>query len=347
MKYKQHFSLQELTTFKTPGFAAHFFSFKQEEELISILQRFDFENISNHYKDILLLGKGSNMLLVGDVKGVVLKNEIEGLKIIEEGVDEIFIEVGAGMDWHQLVLYTIDKGWSGIENLALIPGTVGAAPVQNIGAYGVELKDVFHSLRCWHFEEKKWIYLRLEECQFAYRDSIFKKQWRNKSVITSVQFKLSKKAKLNIEYGAITSELEKMGIQEPSIKEVAEAVINIRNSKIPSPKLIPNAGSFFKNPTISDEKFENLKEIYPDMPFYKLPVGYKIPAGWLLEKANWRGYSSKGVGCYENQALILVNTGGASGKQILDFSEQIQQSIREKFEIELEREVNVVGNFSN
>ena len=157
MEYKQHFSLQELTTFKTPGFAAHFFSFKQEEELISILQRFDFENISNHYKDILVLGKGSNMLLVGDVKGVVLKNEIEGLKIIEEGVDEIFIEVGAGMDWHQLVLYTIDKGWSGIENLALIPGTVGAAPVQNIGAYGVELKDVFHSLRCWHFEEKKWI----------------------------------------------------------------------------------------------------------------------------------------------------------------------------------------------
>ena len=347
MEYKQHFSLQELTSFKTPGFATHFFSFKKEEELISILQRQDFENISNHYKDILVLGKGSNILLVGDIAGVVLKNEMEAFKIIEERGDEIFIEAGAGLDWHQLVLYTIEKGWSGIENLALIPGTVGAAPVQNIGAYGVELKDVFHSLRCWHFEEKKWIELSLEECQFGYRDSIFKKKLKNRTVITSVRVRLSKKAKLNTEYGAIKTELEKMGIHEPTIKEVAEAVINIRNSKIPSPNLLPNAGSFFKNPTISEEQFEKLKEIYPDMPFYKLPIDYKIPAGWLLEKANWKGYFSNGVGCYEKQALILVNTGGASGKQILSFSEQIQQSVRDKFQIELEREVNVVGNLSH
>lgn len=347
MEYKKNFSLKELTSFKTPGFATHFFSFKKEEALTAILQRKDFEKISNHYKDILVLGKGSNILLAGDFVGVVLKNEMEAFKMIEERGDEIFIEVEAGMDWHQLVLFTIEKGWSGIENLALIPGTVGAAPVQNIGAYGVELKDVFHSLRCWHFEEKKWIRLSIEDCQFGYRDSIFKKKWKNKTIITSVRLKLSRGAKLNTGYGALTTELEKMGILEPTIKEVAEAVMNIRMAKIPSPDLIPNAGSFFKNPAISDEQFGKLKEIYPEMPFYSLPVGYKIPAGWLLETANWKGYYSNGVGCYEKQALILVNKGSASGKEILAFSEQIQQSVREKFQIELEREVNVVGNLSN
>lgn len=344
MEYSQHFSLQHLTTFKTPGFASHFFSFKNEEELTSIVQRNDFERISNHYKDILVLGKGSNLLLLGNVNGVVLKNEIDGLKIIEESADDIFIEVGAGMDWHHVVLHAIENGWAGIENLALIPGTAGAAPVQNIGAYGVELKDVFQSLRCWHFEDNKWYQLGLDECQFGYRDSIFKRGWKNKTVITSVQFKLSKNAILNTEYGAIMSELGKMGILKPTILEVANAVMNIRNSKIPNPDLIPNAGSFFKNPTITDKQYEYLKIDYPEMPYYKLPDGYKIPAGWLLEKGNGRGYSEGGVGCYEKQALILINTGGAKGKDILAFSKKIQQSVREKFGIELEREVNLAGN---
>jgi UDP-N-acetylmuramate dehydrogenase len=189
--------------------------------------------------------------------------------------------------------------------------------------------------------------LHTEECQFGYRDSIFKNQWKNKTIITSVCLKLRKQAPLNTEYGAIRSELEKMGIREPSVKDVAKAVMNIRNAKIPSPDLIPNAGSFFKNPTIPTEKFEILKERFPDIPFYQLVDGYKIPAGWLLEKANWRGYRSKGVGCYEKQALILIHTGGASGKDILAFSRHIQQSIRDLFEIELEREVNVVGNLSD
>lgn len=345
MDYRQHFSLQHFTTFKTPGFASHFFSFKNEEELISILQRTDFERISNHYKDILVLGKGSNLLLLGDVNGVVLKNEIDGLKIIEESTDDILVEVGAGMDWHHLVLYAIENGWAGIENLALIPGTVGAAPVQNIGAYGVELKDVFYSLRCWHFEENKWFQLGLDECQFGYRDSIFKRDWKNKTVITSVRFTLNKKTMLNTEYGAITSELAKMGVLKPSILEVAKAVINIRNSKIPDPHLIPNAGSFFKNPTIADKQYEYLKIDYPEMPYYKLPDGYKVPAGWLLEKANGRGYSDGSVGCYEKQALILINTGGATGKDILTFSKKLQQSVREKFGVELEREVNLAGNY--
>jgi len=344
MKYRSNFSLQELTTFKTPGIAAHYYSFDTEEELMSIVQKNDFERISNYYKDVLVLGKGSNILLLGDVKGVVLKNEMVGINIIEESKDEIFIEVGAGMIWHQLVLYALEKDWAGIENLALIPGTVGAAPVQNIGAYGVELKDVFHSLRCWHFEEKKWYQPGWNECQFGYRDSIFKQQWKNKTLITRVQLKLSKNEMLNTEYGAIRSELENMGIFKPTIREVAKAVMNIRNSKIPDPDVIPNAGSFFKNPIITDEQYKYLSTDYPEIPCFKSPDGYKIPAGWLLEKANWRGYAEGGIGCYEKQALVVIHTGGGTGEDILTFTEKIQQSVRRKFGIELEREVNLVGH---
>jgi UDP-N-acetylmuramate dehydrogenase len=215
--------------------------------------------------------------------------------------------------------------------------------VQNIGAYGVELKDVFHSLRCWHFEEHQWYQLGLDECRFGYRDSIFKQEWKNKTLITSVQFRLSKNGILNTEYGAITSELEKMGILKPTIREVAKAVMNIRNSKIPDPEVIPNAGSFFKNPVITDNQYKYLAIDYPDIPYYKSTEGYKIPAGWLLEKAHWKGYVEGGVGCYEKQALIVIHTGGATGKDILNFTEKMQASVRRKFGITLEREVNLVG----
>lgn len=293
-------------------------------------------------ENLLILGGGSNLLFTKDFDGLVLKNNIKGIDIIEENENDILIQSGAGENWHEFVLYCVEKGYAGIENLSLIPGNVGASPMQNIGAYGVEIKDVFHSLEAIEIKTGEIKTFNTEECKFGYRESVFKNIFKNKYIITSVVFKLNKKPQFNVSYGAIESELKKMNVKELSLKAVSDAVINIRSSKLPDPKEIGNAGSFFKNPVISLEQFEKLKDRYPQMAYYKLPSGdIKIAAGWLIDHLGWKGKRIEDYGVHKNQALVLVNYGESEGKDIYDLSSLIMKSVLKNFQIKLEREVNI------
>lgn len=293
-----------------------------------------------HQKHIL--GGGSNILLTQPVKGLVLHNTLKGITVAKEDENHVWLNVASGEVWHHLVQYAISNGWGGIENLALIPGTVGASPMQNIGAYGVEAKETIDTVTFWHWLEKKYITYNNAECRFGYRDSIFKHELRDKVFITSVTYKLSKQPKYNTSYGAIEQELESMGVQEPSVNVIAQAVINIRTSKLPDPKQIGNAGSFFKNPTIPAEQYAGLLGLYPSIPSYKVSEALvKIPAGWLIEQCRWKGYRKGETGVHNKQALVLVNYGNAIGSEIWDLSGSIVASVKEKFGIELEREVQV------
>ena len=282
------------------------------------------------------------MLFTKNFEGLVLKNNIKGIKIVKENDTDVFLESGAGENWHEFVLYCVKKGYAGVENLSLIPGNVGASPMQNIGAYGVEIKDVFDSLEAIEIKTGKVRIFNKEECNFGYRESVFKNIYKNQFIITSVVFKLSKTPKFNISYGAIESELEKMNISKLSIKAISDAVINIRSSKLPDPKVIGNAGSFFKNPVISISQFEDLKERYPQLAYYKLPSGeIKIAAGWLIDHLGWKGKRIEDYGVHKNQALVLVNYGESDGKDIYDLSSLIMKSVFKNFQISLEREVNI------
>ncbi|MFA6152769.1 MAG: UDP-N-acetylmuramate dehydrogenase [Chitinophagaceae bacterium] len=289
-----------------------------------------------------IIGGGSNVLCTQNIKGLLIANRIKGIKLLSESGESVLIEVASGEVWHDFVLYAIDKNLNGIENLALIPGTVGAAPIQNIGAYGVEVKDTIQSVTYWSWEDESFHTLSNEECRFAYRDSIFKNELKDRFFITSVQFRLNKNAKLNTSYGAIEEELKVLNIDNPTAKDVAQAVINIRSSKLPNPKEIGNAGSFFKNPTISIQQYLDLKKEHPAIPSY--PVSdtlVKVPAGWLIEQCGWKGYRKDDYGVHARQALVLVNYGNATGEQIWSLSGEIVASVQEKFGIELEREVQV------
>ena len=289
-----------------------------------------------------VLGGGSNVLLRAPVKGLVIKNELKGIELVREDENYKWFSVRSGEVWHEWVMFAIAEGLGGIENLALIPGTVGAAPMQNIGAYGVEVKDVIESVTFWHWEEKKYYTYSNVQCEFGYRDSIFKRVLGGKVFITSVVFRLSKKPAFNTSYGAIEDELRSMGATEPSVASIAQAVINIRSSKLPDPKQIGNAGSFFKNPTIPVVQFQALKEHFPQLPSY--PVSdtlVKVPAGWLIEQCGWKGYRKDDYGVHAKQALVLVNYGSATGSEIWALSQQIVDSVQQKFGIELEREVQV------
>jgi UDP-N-acetylmuramate dehydrogenase len=291
----------------------------------------------------LILGGGSNLLLTKNITGTVLKIEIPGIELIDESEDAYFVKVGAGVVWHEFVLKAIENGWAGIENLSLIPGNVGTAPMQNIGAYGVEIKSVFHSLDAFIIDDKAWASFTLDQCQFGYRESIFKRALRNKAVISSVTFRLSKTPKFNTSYGAIEQELEKMGARELTLKNVSDAVISIRQTKLPDPKVIGNSGSFFKNPVIDQVHFETLQSSFPGIVGY--PAGdrkVKVAAGWLIEHAGFKGKSYGKFGVHDRQALVLVNYGGAIGSDIYDLSEEIIQSVQSMFQIPLEREVNVI-----
>ena len=290
----------------------------------------------------MILGGGSNVLFTRGFTGIVAKNEIKGLHIMSENDDEVMVSVGAGENWHQFVLWCVERGFGGVENLSLIPGTVGAAPMQNIGAYGVELKEVFHSLEAYEIKSGKLISFYKEDCKFGYRFSIFKGELKDQFVITKVNFKLSKKPDFNISYGDIRVMLAHMG-KEPSLKSVSQAVINIRQSKLPDPVEIGNAGSFFKNPVIEKLHYEALEAQFPDIKSYPIDEdSVKVPAGWLIERAGWKGYKDGDFGVHDKQALVLVNLGNARGKDIFKLSNQIQKSIQQKFGIELEREVNVI-----
>jgi UDP-N-acetylmuramate dehydrogenase len=294
------------------------------------------------YQLPLILGGGSNILFTKDVQGWVLKNEIKGIRVVQEDEETVWVEAGAGEPWHGLVLHCIEQGWGGLENLSLIPGNTGASPMQNIGAYGVEIKDVFDSLEAWHLQDRAWVRFTGTDCRFGYRESVFKRALKDQFIIASVTYRLRKKPVLHLEYGAIREELERAGVQEPTIKDVSDAVIRIRSSKLPDPARIGNAGRFFKNPEVGSDQFEALRLQWPGIVGYPLPGGHvKLAAGWLIEKAGWKGFRSGDAGCHDKQALVLVNYGHASGSAIYDLSENILQDVHTKFGVTLEREVNI------
>jgi UDP-N-acetylmuramate dehydrogenase len=333
---EQNISLQAFNTFGFDLKAENFIRFNSIVGLREILKE-------HQEKPLFVLGGGSNILLTKNISGLVLKNEIKGIKIIEDHEDYVIVESGAGEVWHELVLYCIQNGWAGIENLSLIPGSVGASPMQNIGAYGVEIKDVFSYLSAINIATGELEIFNTEQCKFAYRESVFKQALKGKYIICYVAFKLSKKAIKNTTYGAIEDELKKMGISNPSIEDISKAVISIRQSKLPNPAVIGNAGSFFKNPIVSEELVKKLQEIYPDIPNYPSTNGTKkLAAGWLIEKAGWKGKTIGNIGVHKNQALVLVNYGGGTGEEILALSTAIIEDIKSKFKVELEREVNIM-----
>ncbi len=337
MQVQQNFLLKKYNTFGIEVYAKHFFEFDSVDILREIL-----ESIANEHP-ILILGGGSNILFTKNYDGLVLKNELKGIAVIKEDDEFVYIQAGAGENWHQFVLYCLRKNLSGAENLSLIPGNVGASPMQNIGAYGVEIKDVFYELEAYHLKEKTVKKFNSIECEFGYRDSIFKRRYKDQFAILNVTFRLNKKPKYNISYGAIEQELELMDVQELSIHAVSQAVINIRSSKLPDPAVIGNAGSFFKNPEISKHELNELTRIEPGIPSYKINDDkFKIPAAWLIEQCGWKGYRKGDAGCHQKQALVMVNYGKASGKQIYELSEEIRQSVKERFGVELEREVNIL-----
>lgn len=336
MQIQENISLQPYNSFGIAAKARKFASFKSTEELSAFLT-------TESKLPLLVLGGGSNILVTKDFDGLVLKNEIKGIKKIDEDDEFVYVQSGSGENWHQFVLLCIENNWAGVENLALIPGCVGASPMQNIGAYGVELKDVFHELKAFHRKEKTNYTFCLNDCDFGYRESIFKRKYKDEFVITSVTFRLRKQPIFNTSYGAIEQELERLNISELSIKAVAEAVINIRSSKLPDPKEIGNAGSFFKNPEINNEQFLILQKEFPGIIGHALPSGnIKLAAGWLIEQCGWKGYRNGDAGCHAKQALVLVNYGNAKGDEIYNLSEAIFQSVKKKFGVILEREVNIV-----
>ena len=328
-------NLKEYNTFGISVKAEMFAVFSSIEELKQILS---FRND----KKLLVLGGGSNLLLTKDFEGLVIKNEIKRFEVIEESASEVIVESGAGENWHEFVLNCIDKGFGGIENLSLIPGSVGASPMQNIGAYGVEIKDVFESLSAFHIASGEIHYFDKTKCEFGYRESIFKNKVKGEYIILTVTFRLTKNPTINSSYGAINEQLKVMGIENPTIQELSAAVIAIRQSKLPDPKIIGNAGSFFKNPTVEIALLEQIQKNYPDIPNYPALNGKKLAAGWLIEKAGWKGRTLGNYGVHKLQALVLVNYGNCTGQEIFDLSSQIIQDVFEKFGVLLEREVNIL-----
>ena len=339
MKIQENISLKNYNTFGVEA-KAHYFV--EVHDLHELKYATEFAKI-NHIK-ILFLGGGSNLLFTQDFDGLVIKLNLKGIS--EEILDENHVHVSAkaGENWHEFVLYTLSKNYGGLENLSLIPGNVGTCPIQNIGAYGTEIKDHFVSCKALNLETSEIEELSLEDCKFGYRDSIFKTSAKGKYVIVEVTFKLTtQNHHIKTEYGAISTELKNLGIENPTIQEVSKAVINIRQSKLPNPAEIGNAGSFFKNPSIPLAQFENLKEKFPEIQGYANGNFVKVPAGWLIENAGWKGKQIGNVASHKLQALVIINaTGNASGKEIYDFSTQIIDSVKEKYGIELEREVNIL-----
>lgn len=336
MIVKENISLKPYNTFSIDAKARHFVAFGTMDELAEGLQLAGG-------KKLLVLGGGSNILLTGDFDGWVLKNEMRGIEKLSEDGEYVVVKAFAGENWHSFVLHCIENGWAGVENLSLIPGCVGASPMQNIGAYGVEIKDVFEGLNAFDIQDRRPRHFTLDDCRFGYRESIFKKELKGRFVITDVSFRLRKKPVFHTSYGAINEELERMGVRELSIQAISEAVIRIRSSKLPDPAKIGNAGSFFKNPSVSKEQYESLKLAHPGMVGYANADGsIKLAAGWLIEQCGWKGFRRGDAGVHARQALVLVNYGAAKGEDIYILSTEIMESVRDKFGVLLEREVNLI-----
>ncbi|MEP6465346.1 MAG: UDP-N-acetylmuramate dehydrogenase [Parafilimonas sp.] len=338
MNILTNFSLKQYNTFGINATAKFFAVFNTVDDLKELSHSKSYTK-----KNTLILGGGSNILFTKNVNGLVLKNELKGIELIKEDQHHFYVKAAAGENWHQFVLHCIQHNYAGLENLSLIPGNVGASPMQNIGAYGVELKDVFESLDALNKADETIHTFSANDCAFGYRESIFKKEYKDEFVILNVIFRLNKFPVYNTSYGAIEQELEKMKVKHASIQAISQAVINIRSSKLPDPANIGNAGSFFKNPTITISDFNSLEKAYTNMPHYTVDENnVKIPAAWLIEQCGWKGYRKDDAGVHINQPLVLVNYGNASGKEIYNLSEKIIESVQEKFKIILEREVNIV-----
>lgn len=291
----------------------------------------------------LIIGGGSNLLFTNDFKGLVIKNNLKGKEIVSESDTEVLVKVSAGEVWHEFVLWCIDKNYAGLENLSLIPGCVGASPMQNIGAYGVEIKEVFDQLEAYSVVDGGLKVFTKGECEFGYRESVFKHKYKNQFLIASVTFRLKKNPVLNTSYGAINTELQNMQITQPSIKDVSNAVINIRQSKLPDPKVTGNAGSFFKNPEVTQAKHHELKKKFDTLVAYSLENGnYKLAAGWLIEQCGLKGFEYKGAAVHTKQALVLINKNNATGADVLDLSGIVIKHVFDKFDVQLEREVNII-----
>ncbi|WP_029038406.1 UDP-N-acetylmuramate dehydrogenase [Salinimicrobium xinjiangense] len=336
MKVLQHISLKPYNTFGIDVTARQLVEVTSVEDLKEVLQK-------SYASELFILGGGSNMLLTKDVEQTILHINLRGKQIIEENQDEVVVEAMAGENWHEFVMYCIERDFGGIENLSLIPGNVGTAPIQNIGAYGVEIKDTFESCTALDVQTLELRTFNREDCRFGYRDSIFKNEAKGRYIILSVRFRLTKRDhKLNTSYGSIDLFLEEKGIKDPGIKDISEAVISIRQSKLPNPKELGNSGSFFKNPVISTAELADLQKQYPEMPFYVLDEErVKIPAGWLIDRAGLKGYREGDAGVHEKQALVLVNYGNATGQEILALSQKIQERVSDMFNVSITPEVNI------
>lgn len=342
MEIQRDADLQPFNTFHVPARAARLAAFTSVDELRALLAAPELQDLPR-----LVLGGGSNVLFTHDWPGVVLRNDIPGIDVLEEADEAVVVRAGAGVVWHEFVMHCVGQGWGGIENLSLIPGKVGAAPMQNIGAYGVEIKDTFDHLHALRVDDGTVVRFSKAECRFGYRESFFKREGRDRFVILDVAFRLSKRPTLHTHYGSIQGELDKRGITTPTIQDVSNAVVHIRRSKLPDPAVIGNAGSFFKNPVVPEAVALRIRETYPNVVSFPSGEGFvKLAAGWLIEQAGWKGFrqdtGSGSFGVHKDQALVLVNHGGATGADIYALSTRVLDSVRETFGVELEREVNII-----
>ncbi len=335
MNIQKNISLKKYNTFGIDVNAKRF---------VSVNSLYELKNILKEEQNIFIISGGSNMLLTKDIEELVIHLNLKGISIDRENDNSVYLTVNTGENWHEFVLWCISLNYGGLENLSLIPGNVGTCPIQNIGAYGVEVKDTITKVEALEIETGKLVVFSNEECEFGYRNSIFKNQAKGKYIITSVSFELTKKNhNLNTSYGAIEQELASKNITKPSIKNISDAIISIRQSKLPDPNKIGNSGSFFKNPVISSSHFEKLKSKFPEIPHYIISESsIKIPAGWLIEQSGFKGKRFGDYGVHEKQALVLVNYGNATGKNIYQLAQSIQNTIKSKFSINLEIEVNII-----
>ena len=338
MKISKDQSLKNYNTFGINVNAKYYVEVFSADELTQVL----FDNEYSEYPKCIL-GSGSNILFTKDFEGLVIKNSIQGITIVDEADNSVIVEAGAGVVWDDLVQYCVANNYGGIENLSLIPGTVGAAPIQNIGAYGQELKETFYELSGIFTETGETRVFDKAKCEFSYRDSIFKRELKNKFFVTSVKLKLIKKPEVNLSYEPVRIEIEKRKIKKPTIKDIREIVISIRKAKLPDPKEIGNAGSFFKNPVVTIEKYYSLKKKFPDFIHYPVDeTNVKVPAAWLIEKCGWKGKRVGDTGSYIKQPLVLVNYGKAKGTEVVELADKIRESVQSSFGITLENEVNII-----
>lgn len=339
MLLQEHISLKNLNTFGINAQARYYIRIHDAQGLHDLLLDKKLRPLPR-----LILGGGSNLLFLNDFQGIVIHMAIGGITTMREDQAHVWVKAGAGVNWHTLVLYCIEQGYAGIENLSLIPGTVGAAPIQNIGAYGVTLSEVLESLEAMEVHSGAVHTFDKEDCAFGYRDSIFKNALKEQCIILSITLRLQKKPTFRTSYGALQRTLKAMDVQELSIKAISDAVIHIRKSNLPDPALLGNAGSFFKNPTITQQQFQQLKHTYPNMPGYVQPEGkVKVPAAWLIEQCGWKGKTIGAIGVHKQQALVLVNYGDGTGQDLYQLAQDIQQSVKELFSIEIMPEVNLIS----